>query len=380
MPKLPIVPCHARESWNPCRFNPNMKNPMQNLMSSHVLDAVLRARVIFAIGSRDCGKTTFITKLANELFRQGFSVGVIDSDVGQSDIGPPTTIGFGIVDAELKTLGSVEAQQLYFVGSVTPRGHFPAMLLGSRKLLDHALDCDLQKILIDSTGFISGQDGRILKQQKIQALHPDLLISLQAREECEHILNAYAFLETPEILRLTPSGRCRSKSRPARQEHRRDAFQHYFARARDLRVSLVDIGIFDSNLFTGRPLTTQEQHDIAGLLSDMRAKETGPNEAVADSQMCWGEWIGEELFLITEHALQRSQIFALKSRLPAIRYIHNSSSSDFQNLLLGLLDAQGECCGLGILKSIDFQAKHAIILTPVESGRIAAVQFSSYTV
>ncbi|MCP4403944.1 MAG: hypothetical protein GY801_42390, partial [bacterium] len=172
---------------------------MHQSFAPHLLDAALRARVILAIGSRDCGKTTFVTHLANELFRQGYSVGAIDSDVGQSDIGPPTTIGFGTVKSELNALGDVDVRKLYFVGSVTPRGHLPAMLLGSRKLLDRALAGGLQKILIDTTGFISGQAGRILKQQKIQALEPDLLICLQAQQECEHILKAYASQSRPEI-------------------------------------------------------------------------------------------------------------------------------------------------------------------------------------
>ena len=351
---------------------------MQNSLAPSVLDAALQARMILVIGSRDCGKTTFIKHLANELFRQGYSVGVIDSDVGQSDIGPPTTIGFGIVRSELSDLSDAELRNIYFVGSVTPRGHTLSMVLGSRTLLDRALACGLQKILIDTTGFISGQSGRILKQQKIQALEPNLLLCLQTHQECEHILQAYAALSTPEILRLAPSEQCRSKSHPARQHHRRKSFRHYFAQARDLNVSFGELGLFNTNLFTGRPLSLSGQDNISRILSETPDTGTPKNSDSADRQIFWGEYIGEELFLVSGKELQHRQIITLKRHLPAIRYTHNSSLDEFQHLLLGLLDAQGECCGLGILKSIDFDTRQALIFTPITREALKAVQFSSY--
>ena len=57
--------------------------------------AVSEARVSVVIGASDAGKTTLIAALASELASRGEPVGVVDSDVGQSEIGPPATVGLG---------------------------------------------------------------------------------------------------------------------------------------------------------------------------------------------------------------------------------------------------------------------------------------------
>ena len=53
-----------------------------------------RAPVVLFIGDVDTGKTTLITYILNKLVKQGLKVGIIDADIGQSDVGPPTTIGY----------------------------------------------------------------------------------------------------------------------------------------------------------------------------------------------------------------------------------------------------------------------------------------------
>ena len=57
--------------------------------------AVADAAVTVVIGEVNSGKTTLVARLASALFARGRSVGVLDADVGQSEIGPPTTVGLG---------------------------------------------------------------------------------------------------------------------------------------------------------------------------------------------------------------------------------------------------------------------------------------------
>ena len=45
----------------------------------------------------------------------------MDADLGQSDIGPPTTVGLGRVRLPVERLGDAEVVGLYFVGSTSPR-------------------------------------------------------------------------------------------------------------------------------------------------------------------------------------------------------------------------------------------------------------------
>ncbi len=51
-----------------------------------------KPRVVLVMGDVDVGKTFFTTYPANTLLRHGLRAGAIDSDVGQADMGPRTTI------------------------------------------------------------------------------------------------------------------------------------------------------------------------------------------------------------------------------------------------------------------------------------------------
>src|SRR3989442_7161458 len=63
------------------------------------LEAAARARVTLILGTSDTGKTSLTARLAGALAARGERVAVVDADVGQSEIGPPTTVGLGHVPA-----------------------------------------------------------------------------------------------------------------------------------------------------------------------------------------------------------------------------------------------------------------------------------------
>src|SRR5437773_5789241 len=97
------------------------------------------ARVVLVIGETDTGKTSFTTYLANRLLAENLSVGVVDADLGQSDIGPPTTVGLGRLCPPVERLADAEVLGLYFVGSTSPQGHLLPTVLGTRMMTEKAL-------------------------------------------------------------------------------------------------------------------------------------------------------------------------------------------------------------------------------------------------
>ena len=83
---------------------------------------LLKGRIILVLGSVDTGKTTLVTYLANSLVKRGKRVAIVDADVGQSDIGPPTTIGLGLVESPIKKMREAKRLAMYFVGAISPEG------------------------------------------------------------------------------------------------------------------------------------------------------------------------------------------------------------------------------------------------------------------
>jgi len=331
----------------------------------HLLDAVERARIIMILGEKDTGKTTLTLTLANQFFRDGLRVGIVDADIGQSDIGPPTTVGFGEVTAELACLKDAALRGMYFVGDTRPTGHLLQLVIGTRRMVDRALAAGMEKVLIDTTGLVSGQLGRVLKTQKIAALAPDLILCLQRGDECEHILREYAAFQTPAILRLAPNADCRAKTQAFRQNHRAAMFQKHFAAAREIACSLTQFGIFDTPLFSGQAYSPEQLQELSGKLTP-------------EQPIFWGERVERELLIVTANKLNYADFAALKAALPGVEFVRDMTVNDFKNLVVGIMNPQNECCALALLRSIDFQAKRATLFTAADPADIAGIQWSRY--
>jgi len=138
----------------------------------------------------------------------------------------------------LACLGDAGVAGLSFVGSTSPQGHVGATVAGTRRMADRAAAAGLERVVVDTSGLIGGELGRILKRRKIALLDPDLVICLEHAGECEPILRSYAGRSRPEILRLPVAAHVRRRSAEARRRHREAALNAYFQGAAPLRLAL----------------------------------------------------------------------------------------------------------------------------------------------
>src|SRR5919204_393077 len=112
------------------------------------------------IGASDVGKTTLVTQLASALSQRGAPVGVVDADLGQSAIGPPTTVGLGRVRAPLTRLSDAEMLAMHFVGVTSPAANLSGALAGARRMVERARAVGLAPIVVDTSGLVAGEMGR----------------------------------------------------------------------------------------------------------------------------------------------------------------------------------------------------------------------------
>jgi len=320
------------------------------------------ARVIFVIGETDTGKTSFTTFLADTLLRQGLSVGVVDADLGQSDIGPPTTIGLGRLRPPVARLADAEVVGLYFVGSTSPQGHLLPTVLGTRLMVDKARRLGFDRVIVDTSGLVQGEMGRLLKQHKIDLVDPDLVLCLQRNGECEHILRPYRGGTRPTVVRLASSGATRRRSPEERRQHRERSLQAYFAGARPVSLDLTRVIVRHPPLYAGQPLPPRQVEELAAVLDDM---------------VLWVERRGNELVLVTPDPLKEPQLRLLQQRHEELG-VSNYSLDDFQGVLAGLDDARRETLGLGIVRSIDFAKQTLVVETPVPDAEVAAVRLGRH--
>ncbi len=209
-----------------------------------ILDPLEREKgTAIILGATDTGKSTLAKFLIFNLCKRGLKVALVDADIGQSFLGPPATIGFSIFKSDPDWEVLLSPPEIFFVGSITPEGHFPAHLKGVKKMVDKAISYGAEIILIDTTGFVSGEAGMELKRRKIDLISPRFILALQRSDELEPILDRHKEKPFQKIFRLPLSQEARPRSMEERRNYRTNKFQDYFKNAviQELAIGNVQI-------------------------------------------------------------------------------------------------------------------------------------------
>jgi polynucleotide 5'-hydroxyl-kinase GRC3/NOL9 len=307
--------------------------------------------ITVAIGGIDAGKTTFCALLANHAMQSGLSVAVVDGDMGQSEIGPPTTVGLGIVESPIKSIGELEPRALYFIGSTSPFGYLLATTVGVKLLTEKALCLKKQLIVVDTTGLIVGTAARKLKTHKIELLHAGHIVAIQKTDEAEHILQLFDSCECCRVHRLTPSPHVKPKSQTLRTQRRATRFHEYFEDGHTHDISLREMATAGTWLRTGRPLEPQFLEFASGPL------RTG---------VLYGEWVGRTVYLVTERDYDKRGIEELQEGFGTSSAVVVPASR-YANLIVGLSGKHLGLLALGILAGVDFRSGIVRVYTPLRS-------------
>ena len=210
------------------------------------LEAAAQARVTLILGTSDTGKTSLAARLAGALAARGERVAVVDADVGQSEIGPPTTVGLGQVTGALARLADAEVLALEFVGDTSPVRYIRETAEATGRLVRRALSGGFQRVLVDTGGLVEGPLGLALKRAKIRAVDPDLVLVLQRRDESEPIARALESAGArPRVVRLAPSPAVLRRTATRRREHRERILREYLARAAIIELDVARVPLKD---------------------------------------------------------------------------------------------------------------------------------------
>jgi len=192
------------------------------------------------LGGADTGKTTLALALAGKM-AENRPVAIVDADIGQSHIGPPSTVGWAVVDNPEFDLSAVEPGGIAFVGDITPVGHLLQFAAALTRCVEQAAKL-AEVILIDTPGFIAGPPANALWWTVQHALKPDLIIAVQRANELCDILAGLKFcgsrvepVESPASISVkSPQQRCR---------HRQRQFEIYFRDSACYNLNLADLSV-----------------------------------------------------------------------------------------------------------------------------------------
>ena len=186
--------------------------------------------LVFMLGGLDTGKTTFALELLKRAAAAGIPSALVDADIEQSTVGPPTTVGLKwINDADFDRASLRTADVLGFVGSLNPREHLLPLVTATAKLVRAAREAGSRLIVVDTTGFVAGIYGQTLKFFKMDAVRPDFVIAFERGGELESLVGMAQRFTSAEVIEVNAVDQFASRSAEERVRFREEQFAAYFA-------------------------------------------------------------------------------------------------------------------------------------------------------
>jgi polynucleotide 5'-hydroxyl-kinase GRC3/NOL9 len=305
---------------------------------------------VMVMGAVDSGKTSFCTYLVNKALEKGHNVGIVDADLGQSDVGPPGTIGFSHVTKSVRDLFEMEAEDACFVGVTSPSQAVAKLLNGMATLKDKALGTGVNFLVINTDGWINGEDATQYKVQMVERMSPDAVVGIQQETELEPILNA---LRKVKIFRVASPSEVKRRCQERRKTLRELSYKKYLKGAKVQSFPLNWVRIEGAPFGTWKPPTSGQMEKVKEILG---AAPLYHNETPT------------ALFLILERDQEISEGLMKDLEKGLGKRVKTIKRGEEEGLLVALQDAQRRFLGIGILSSLDYERGVIKVYTPVDES------------
>ncbi|MCW4006409.1 MAG: Clp1/GlmU family protein [Candidatus Bathyarchaeota archaeon] len=147
--------------------------------------------VVMVTGAVDSGKSSFCTFLINRLVKEKRKVVILDEDLGQSDVGAPSTVAYTQVTQPVTDLFKLDVENAFFVGATSPSRAADKTVEGTKQLRDEIFGKDLAEVLVVNTdGWVEGEEALRFKTRLSMMLEPDMVFCLQRADELSPLCSA----------------------------------------------------------------------------------------------------------------------------------------------------------------------------------------------
>ncbi len=306
----------------------------------HQISSLDPRGIILILGMMDVGKSTMAAMLGNKALSRGYKVAIIDADVGQNDLGPPTTVSLARLTRYVTHLRQLVAEKSIFLQSTSLEKIWPRAVEKITKAVEYVKNkWQVDTVVVNTDGWVLDEDAVVFKRQLIDKIKPTVIVAIQVENELTPILNGYG-----NVIVLPPPPYVRKRSREDRRIHREMGYGRYIFPPIELAISLDKIPLCNLPLFQGVEIS----EDMRRIL----AKAIGMSIIKAYQQ-------GARVY-----AIVNSDSWAFKKvggfQVACI-------PQDFEKgLLVGLEDKEGFLVGLGVLKKIYLDRKKAVIYMTAE--------------
>lgn len=306
---------------------------------------------ILILGDVNSGKSVFANYLVNLSISKGFKTGLIDEDLGQSEISAPATIGLALYKRPVPSLFKAHKREEYFIGSTNPADLMGKVLVGVNTLFNSALKHSSDIIIINTDGWISGKAVEF-KQNLIEMIKPNVIVAIERGRELEPIIRPLEGQSWTEIVRLSALPIVRNRDPEERRVYREGMYRKYMQGARIRIFDLKRVKLVNTYLGSSIPLPPYERRKI---------------EKILGQRIYWSGWYNKSLVLYLDKVLVQNELESLKSALGAEDVICIKRGQE-RGIIVGLYDFNNTYLGMGVINEIDFERNSIKIITPVNEN------------
>lgn len=314
-----------------------------------LLSLQTRPLTAVVLGAVDSGKTSFCTYLINELLNEKQRVAILDGDLGQSDVGPPCTIAYTFITKPVTDLFNLEAKNAFFVGVTSPSKAIDKVMEGLASLRKEVLTDNPDFIVMNTDGWIEGEDAVNYKVQLVEQLDPGIVFCIQQKDELAPLLNT---LEKFRRVPVESPSAIRQRSREKRRSMRELGYIKYLRNAKVQSIPLDWLKI-EANELAGLSMTPEKTtharkiYELMGM-KPLHLAELRDKVCIVIGRRRW----------INMNTIKKVEEFT-KKKVVVVR------KGEERGLLMALCDAERKFLGIGVLREIDYRRRVMKVYTPV---------------
>ena len=313
---------------------------VQEILSEKNIKSVL------ILGGIDSGKTSFSVYLANVALRKGWKISILDCDLGQSDLGPPGTIGLSFVNKPFTDLFTLFPDESIFVGVTSPSEVTDEVIKAAVKLKNVAFSNGKYLLITNTDGWVEGEDAVEYKVKLIEALNPDYIVAIQASGELEPIISS---VEERTVISVKPPEKTRRRDKETRRFLRGFAYKKHLKESR-------------TRIFPLKWIQVEGSINLSSRVTEHLKERV---EEILGEEILYCEEKSECLLIVTEKdtCLDVERLKMTEAEIG--KKIIALQKGNEKGILVSLEDKDGKMLGIGTIESIDFRNKVIKIRTPV---------------
>lgn len=305
--------------------------------------------VILIFGAADSGKTSLCTYLINKLLREKHKIAVLDGDLGQSDIGPPSTIAYTFAAKPVTDLFNLQAKNAVFIGETSPGNAVDKMIEGLSLLKQEVLADNPEFLVVNTDGWVEGECAVAYKVKLAEEFKPKVIFCIQQKDELAPLLGA---LDKFRKVTVESPSAIKQRDREKRKTLRELGYKKYLRnpRVQSLSLSWLRIEGNDSFALNKAHMNSREARKICDLLGmkPLQLSELSDKISIV---------IGRRRWIDPDNIRKLEQL--TKKRVVVTR------KGEEERLLAALYDSGRRFLGIGILQEVDYLRQTIKVVTPV---------------